>query len=396
MPTTGRGLRYPLGTDQPTVPADLQELAEDVDGLERSGTLAARPLAGDVKALTRYYATDNGHTYQSVGGAWVDLGGTDVVRTNDARLSDQRVPTDGSVSTAKVGNGQITEPKLGDGAASARVIADGAVGLAELAAEVLNRLSPIGSVQDYAGSGDPAGGAWLLCDGRAVSRATYAALFTAIGTTYGAGDGSTTFNLPDFRGRVAVGPDNMGTAAGDAARLAGPDARGQVGGAENVALTEAQLPAHTHGDGTLAAAAHTHSDGTLAVASHDHSDGTLGTSSAGSHNHGGGTGGSGAGVILGATNNLLFANYSQDRFANAGYSAADGLYHPGDHSHGISTDGAHSHDVVGVTGAAAPDVTGATGSAGADVTGATGSTGGGGAHPNMQPYLVANKIIRAA
>lgn len=62
---------------------------------------------------------------------------------------------------------------------------------------------PEGAVIPYAGAAAPSG--WLLCDGSAVSRATYAALFAAIGTTYGAGDGTTTFNLPDLRGRMAVG-----------------------------------------------------------------------------------------------------------------------------------------------------------------------------------------------
>lgn len=62
---------------------------------------------------------------------------------------------------------------------------------------------PPGVVANYAGSSAPAG--WLMCDGSAVSRSTYAALFAAISTTWGAGDGSTTFNLPDPRGRVGVG-----------------------------------------------------------------------------------------------------------------------------------------------------------------------------------------------
>lgn len=60
-----------------------------------------------------------------------------------------------------------------------------------------------GVVADYAGSSAPSG--WLMCDGGAVDRTTYAALFAAIGTTYGVGDGATTFNLPDGRGRVTVG-----------------------------------------------------------------------------------------------------------------------------------------------------------------------------------------------
>ena len=60
-----------------------------------------------------------------------------------------------------------------------------------------------GIVQMYAGSTAPSG--WLMCDGSAVSRTTYSALFAVIGTTYGTGDGSTTFNLPDFRNNFPVG-----------------------------------------------------------------------------------------------------------------------------------------------------------------------------------------------
>ena len=76
---------------------------------------------------------------------------------------------------------------------------------------------PAGCVMPYAGATAPDG--WLLCHGQAVSRTTYADLFGAIGTAYGPGDGSTTFNLPDLRGRVAAGRDDMGGT--DAGRLAG-------------------------------------------------------------------------------------------------------------------------------------------------------------------------------
>jgi microcystin-dependent protein len=61
----------------------------------------------------------------------------------------------------------------------------------------------------------------MLCDGRAVSRTVYASLFSALGTAYGTGDGSTTFNIPDFRGRFARYMDNMGTAQGAASRDTG-------------------------------------------------------------------------------------------------------------------------------------------------------------------------------
>jgi microcystin-dependent protein len=93
-----------------------------------------------------------------------------------------------------------------------------------------------GFVAPYAGSSVPTG--WLECNGQAVSRTTEAALFTAIGTTWGVGDGSTTFNLPDFRGRTLV---DDGTGGGLTARtLAG------VGGEENHLLTTGELPAHSH------------------------------------------------------------------------------------------------------------------------------------------------------
>ena len=73
---------------------------------------------------------------------------------------------------------------------------------------------PVGCVIPFAGAAAPTG--WLLCQGQAVSRTTYAQLFSVIGTTYGSGDGSTTFNLPDMRGRVAVGSDaNLGTISGE-------------------------------------------------------------------------------------------------------------------------------------------------------------------------------------
>lgn len=107
---------------------------------------------------------------------------------------------------------------------------------------------PSGAVMPYAGSTEPSG--WLFAFGQSVSRTTYAALFAVIGTTYGAGDGSTTFNLPDLRGRVVAGQDDMGGTSAN--RLTGQsggvdgDILGGTGGAETHTLTEAQLPAHSH------------------------------------------------------------------------------------------------------------------------------------------------------
>lgn len=122
-------------------------------------------------------------------------------------------------------------------------------------------IMPPGSVMDYAGTSAPEG--WLLCYGQAISRSTYSALFTAIGTTYGTGDGSTTFNLPDLRGRVVAGKDDMGGSSAN--RLTNQsgglngDTLGATGGAETHTLTEAQLAVHDHAD-NFTLPNHAHSD----------------------------------------------------------------------------------------------------------------------------------------
>ena len=94
----------------------------------------------------------------------------------------------------------------------------------------------------------------MLCYGQAVSRTTYADLFTAIGTTYGSGDGSTTFNVPDLRGRAVAGQDDMGgTSANRLTNQSGGlngDTLGATGGAETHTLTTAQIPSHSHSMGS--------------------------------------------------------------------------------------------------------------------------------------------------
>jgi len=108
----------------------------------------------------------------------------------------------------------------------------------------LAEATPPGAVIPYAGSTAPAG--WLLCDGAAVSRTTYANLFNLIGTTYGTGDGSTTFNVPDLRGRVALGKDNMGGSSANRVTATQADNLGQGSGAENHTLVTGEMPSHNH------------------------------------------------------------------------------------------------------------------------------------------------------
>lgn len=104
----------------------------------------------------------------------------------------------------------------------------------------------------FAGTAAPAG--WLLCYGQSLNRADYPALFTAIGTTYG--NGSTpgvTFAVPDMRGRVPAGKDDMGGSAASRLTTAGSGVNGATlgaaGGAETHTLSTTQIPSHDHGGG---------------------------------------------------------------------------------------------------------------------------------------------------
>jgi microcystin-dependent protein len=92
-----------------------------------------------------------------------------------------------------------------------------------------------GIISIFGGTVPPSG--WMLCNGAVVSRTTYSELFAAIGTTYGAGDGTTTFSVPDFRGRVPTGFDATQTEF---------DNLGETGGEKSHTLTTAEMPAHTH------------------------------------------------------------------------------------------------------------------------------------------------------
>lgn len=94
---------------------------------------------------------------------------------------------------------------------------------------------PIGAVVSYAGLNAPTG--WLICDGRAISRTTYANLFAIIGTQYGAGDGDTTFNIPNLKGKVVVGLDGNDTDF---------NTIGKTGGEKTHTLTIDEMPSHNH------------------------------------------------------------------------------------------------------------------------------------------------------
>lgn len=97
-----------------------------------------------------------------------------------------------------------------------------------------------GTIVPHGNGSTPTG--WLLCNGSAVSRTTYSDLFAVIGTTWGSGDGSTTFNLPDFDSRTPIG---QGQGSGLTNRTLA-----DTGGSDTHTLSESELPSHNHSIGS--------------------------------------------------------------------------------------------------------------------------------------------------
>lgn len=257
---------------------------------------------------------------------------------------------------------------------------------------------------------------WLVPDGSAISRTAYSALFAAIGTTYGAGDGSTTFNLPNLTGRTLFAQDAAGAVLTAAGGLAGT--LGSVGGAAGVVLTAAHLPSGTFGGSTGAAGGHDHGGSVAQSGAHNHGGGTAGagghshgasTDSQGSHSHSGtaqsagdhthnvnfnvqnayGPGGQGAAITVGnsASNNTGTTvnagahTHSLALDASGAHTHNVNVLAVNDHAHGIATDGGHQH---GITAAADHTHSVAVNLGGQDA-----------AHPNIPPGAVAVLLLKA-
>lgn len=208
---------------------------------------------------------------------------------------------------------------------------------------------PVGAMMAYAGAVAPSG--WLFCYGQTLARATYPALYDAIGTTYGAPSGST-FKLPDMRGRVMIGLDNLGGSSANRVVATEADTLGGAGGEELHTLTEAEMPTHTHD-----IADHAH-DGI----EHQHH----GTTDSGSpHKHAAPSGGQFVSTV-----------------------GAGGTF-PVGATHGATqyTANEHDHDHDFVTSFANADV----GAVSLSPDGAGGSE----SHQNMPPYMALGWIIRS-
>lgn len=260
----------------------------------------------------------------------------------------------------------------------------------------LKNADPVGAVQMFAGATVPNG--WLLCDGSAVSQTTYPALFSVIGTAYNTSGGQSApgaglFRLPLLTGRVPVG------------RLASDtnfDVLGETGGASTVTLTTAEMPSHTH---TQDAHNHTQNAHNHTQDAHNHSqnghahtiqpDGSHSHSVSNSstieqHKHG---------LPARQTASTSHTHGGTNTIA-AGMSGTDVIIDsyatPSIITPSLNSNGSHGHTADAAT-ATNNDAT-ATNQAATATNNATTATnqntGGGGAHSNLQPYLVLNFIIK--
>ena len=192
----------------------------------------------------------------------------------------------------------------------------------------------------WAGSEGTIPPGWLICDGSIYNISTFPALFAAIGAVYG-GDGIVTFAVPDCRGRVMVGKDDMGGAG--AGRVSGGSVLGATGGAQSHTLSVGEMPIHTHTGNSGSAGGHTHTGSTNTTGSHIHS------------------GGGNSGCAQGSGDNNLMSCGRQNTGSAGNHSHTLTINSVSDHSHSLTID----------------------------------NEGGDGAHNNLQPYIIVNYIIKS-
>lgn len=167
---------------------------------------ASRPLTGAFLGASRFLEIKVG-TNSPISPRQQILSAPYALNTaNAANAANAANVLAGGVSTAALADGAVSTVKLNNSAVTGDKVANGSISASKLAQEVLDRLLPAGTVVAFGGTVAPAG--WVLCDGsiRNGNDAAFSVLFATIGKTYGGGDaGTTSFNLPDLRGRTAIG-----------------------------------------------------------------------------------------------------------------------------------------------------------------------------------------------
>lgn len=245
-----------------------QEIARAILGPLSDPTSTSMILPDKDTRRNKYLAFDNNGGVTCLAGTTAILGQVDTGQLVDdavisSKIADNAITSSllatNAVTATKLANDAVTSAAIADDAVTQAAVADDAIGTDQIAngAVTAAKLATgaafvSGMVMPFAGTSAPTG--WLLAYGQAVSRTTYADLFTAIGTIYGSGDGSSTFNVPDLRGRVVAGQDDMGGTSADrltdfSGGLNG-DNLGSTGGSEKHQLDTTEIPSHSHSMGS--------------------------------------------------------------------------------------------------------------------------------------------------
>jgi microcystin-dependent protein len=232
-----------------------------------------------------------------------DVTGTTGTFNGSANVSAATTIANNAVTTAKIAAGNVT--------------------LDRLVAAVQEALVPVGGILPFGRTAAPAG--WLACNGQAVSRSTYSALFSAIGTGWGAGNGSTTFNLPDLRDRFL--------------RHAGPSFSGGVGTRQ-----ADEIKSHNHTASSNSTGAHTHTASTGSAGNHNH---TASTDTTGAHTHNY-TFRSGTMPQSGSATQCWVGSSTATTSSAGAHSHTVTVNSAGAHTHTVSvgSNGAHSHTIT--------------------------------------------------
>ncbi len=238
--TAGEGERYGFLRAGASHIVTLQRNGSDtINGVAADYTISA--VAGEIILIVADDATPDN---------WVVIPWTQAAadETSTTKTGTTISVKDAGVTTAKLADGAVTAAKA---AIASQAEAEAGTEATKLmtpqrvaqAVSALSNGNPSGAISMFGAATAPTG--WLVCDGAAVSRTTYADLFAAIGTTWGAGDGSTTFNLPDLRGRAPIGLNHSSLPNGTNGSLSTRNLTDATG-AETHTLTTAEMPVHSH------------------------------------------------------------------------------------------------------------------------------------------------------